>query len=71
MAYGIFYYTNRLKGIDCHCGRRKNKGKPFCYFCYQQLPAAIKDGLGKRMFDGFQLALDQADKFLGINVEAA
>jgi hypothetical protein len=61
------FYLQELQSNECLCGDYKNPGKSFCYWCYGRLPKAMKNALYQQIGNGYEEALDEAVKYLGLN----
>jgi len=39
------FYRDAKASNECHCGRVKKKGHPFCWHCWNKLPGELQRGL--------------------------
>jgi hypothetical protein len=55
------YYLKILAGNECpYCDGPKQRGYAFCYDCYFSLPKDLKNGLYRKIGQGFEEAVDEA-----------
>lgn len=62
------FYLSELKSGECFCGKNKRSGYSFCYHCFQSLPQDIRNGLYRKIWNGYPEAYDQAVGYLEQNV---
>jgi len=65
------FYWQELQSDECLCGRYKKPGRSFCYRCYHELPEDMRRALYQRIGNGYEEALDDAVKYLGLNEAGA
>ena len=65
------FYWQELQSEECLCGWGKKPGRSFCYRCYNRLPEHMRRDLYLRIGNGYEEALDEAVKYLGLNEAGA
>lgn len=53
-----------LRGVECHCGKRKHSMQTFCGKCYHSLPHGMRQRLYDRIGSGYAEAHANAIAFL-------
>jgi hypothetical protein len=56
--------VHELGGLQCRCGRLKEKGLTFCRRCYFLLPRPLQKALCKLLADGYVEAYAAAVKYI-------
>ncbi len=62
------FYWQELQSNECLCGYYKKPGRSFCYSCYKRLPRHMQVALYQRIGCGYEEALDEAVKCLGLGL---
>ena len=57
-------YFEALRSEECACGRSKQKGRSFCYGCYQALPRGLQVDIYLRLGQGYEEAYEASVKHL-------
>lgn len=63
------YYARILILPACICGRRKDKGRAFCFKCSQKLPVERKRLLKNKIGDGFGEGYDSCRRFFEVDIK--
>lgn len=55
--------VDELRAEQCRCQAAKKVGRPFCFDCFKSLPAAVQQGLYRRIGRGYEAARMRAETF--------
>ena len=58
------FYVKAIKSDGCQCGRKKQRGRAFCYKCWLRLPLELRRPLYHKIGSGFETAYDAACSYL-------
>jgi hypothetical protein len=63
-AKDLAFYAGVLASEECQCGLLKCPNEAFCSWCYNRLPAELRDGLWLEIGNGFEQVYEAAVDWL-------